>query len=280
MTGQVSIAGTASDNTAVTRVEVQVDGGAFALATGTTNWTFSLDTAALAEGSHLIVARAVDRAGNSATDAISLSVDGSGTEPLTGVGPQPTITCPAGAVDVFPGQDIPSIVAAAPFVFIQYFQVPAHQFGWYFAANAIGFISVSQLNRRLVMRHGPRRVLGWGVSLLAVAGAALLVCALGEVGGFAGVLAPIFVGVGSIGLIAPNASAVAMEPFGARAGVLDHVLVRRGLEELHESAALEVHGPCARLACGRPDAATRGYLDVISDHCPLVVALRARDMDR
>lgn len=109
-------------------------------------------------------------------------------------------------------------LAAAPFVFIQYFRVPAHNFGWYFAANAIGFIGVSQLNRRLVLRHGPRRVLGWGVSLLAASAAALLACAFLEIGGFAGVLAPIFCAVASIGLIAPNASAVAMEPFGARAG--------------------------------------------------------------
>jgi endonuclease/exonuclease/phosphatase family metal-dependent hydrolase len=69
------------------------------------------------------------------------------------------------------------------------------------------------------------------------------------------------------------------EYYGSRAGVLDHVLVRRGLEELPRSAELEVHGPCARLACGRPNVAMRGYLDAISDHCPLVVSLRARDMD-
>jgi DHA1 family bicyclomycin/chloramphenicol resistance-like MFS transporter len=109
-------------------------------------------------------------------------------------------------------------LAAAPFVFIQYFGVPAHHFGWYFAANASGFITVSQLNRRLVLHHGVRRVLGWGVRGLATAAAALLVCALTGAGGFAGVLVPVFCMIASIGLIAANASAVAMEPFGARAG--------------------------------------------------------------
>jgi DHA1 family bicyclomycin/chloramphenicol resistance-like MFS transporter len=94
-------------------------------------------------------------------------------------------------------------LAAAPFVFIQHFGVPAHHFGWYFGANAAGFITVSQLNRRLVLRHGVRRVLA---------------CALTGAGGFAGVLAPVFCMIASIGLIAANASAVAMEPFGARAG--------------------------------------------------------------
>jgi DHA1 family bicyclomycin/chloramphenicol resistance-like MFS transporter len=109
-------------------------------------------------------------------------------------------------------------LAAAPFVFIQYFGIPAHNFGWYFAANATGFITVSQINRRLVMHYGPRRVLGWGVRGLAVAAAVLLLCSLSGPRAFAGVLVPIFCMIASIGLIAANASAVAMEPFGARAG--------------------------------------------------------------
>lgn len=109
-------------------------------------------------------------------------------------------------------------LAAAPFVFIQYFEVPAHQFGWYFGTNALGFITVSQLNRRLISRWGPRRVLGWGVRLLWTAAATLVVTALTGFGGFLGVLVPIFCFIASVGLIASNASAVAMEPFGTRAG--------------------------------------------------------------
>jgi DHA1 family bicyclomycin/chloramphenicol resistance-like MFS transporter len=139
-------------------------------------------------------------------------------------------------------------LAAAPFVFIQYFGVPAERFGWYFATNAIGFISVSQVNRRLVQRYGPRRVLGWGVRVLATAGAALLLCALSGAGGFAGVLAPIFFAVGSIGLIAPNASAVAMEPFGANAGGAASLL----------GSAQAVGGVVASAAVGSIDA--RGAL--------------------
>jgi DHA1 family bicyclomycin/chloramphenicol resistance-like MFS transporter len=109
-------------------------------------------------------------------------------------------------------------LAAAPFVFIQYFGVPADRFGWYFGANAFGFISVAQLNRRLVTHHGPRRVLGWGVKMLAAAAAALLACALTGVLGFAGIFTPIFFIIASIGLIASNAASIAMAPFGERAG--------------------------------------------------------------
>ena len=109
-------------------------------------------------------------------------------------------------------------LAAAPFVFIQYFRVPAERFGWYFGANAFGFILVSQLNRRLVSGRGPRKVLGWGVGILAVSAALLLACALSGLGGFASVFALLFFVVASLGLIASNVSAVAMAPFGDRAG--------------------------------------------------------------
>jgi DHA1 family bicyclomycin/chloramphenicol resistance-like MFS transporter len=108
-------------------------------------------------------------------------------------------------------------LAAAPFILIQYFGVPADRFGWYFGANALGFIVVSQFNRRLVSGRGPARVLGWGVTLLAGAAIALLACALTDAGLLL-VLLSLFVAVASLGLIAPNASAVAMAPFGDRAG--------------------------------------------------------------
>lgn len=109
-------------------------------------------------------------------------------------------------------------LAAAPFVFIQYFGVPADRFGWYFGANACGFITVSQLNRRIVARYGTRRTLGWGVKLLASASLLLVVFSVSEAVGFAGVFIPMFFIVGSIGLIASNATSIAMAPFGERAG--------------------------------------------------------------
>ena len=109
-------------------------------------------------------------------------------------------------------------LAAAPFVFIQYFGIPAEQFGWYFGANACSFIGVSQLNRRVVTRHGTRRTLGLGVALLAAGALVLLATSMLEALGFAGVFVPILVMVGSIGLIASNATSIAMAPFGERAG--------------------------------------------------------------
>jgi DHA1 family bicyclomycin/chloramphenicol resistance-like MFS transporter len=115
-------------------------------------------------------------------------------------------------------------LAAAPFVYIEYFGIPAEQFGWYFGAGAASFITVSQVNRRLVARHGVRRVLGWGVTGLFVAAIALVLCSVTKMLGFAGVFVPIFVMIGSVGLIASNATSVAMAPFGERAGVASSLL--------------------------------------------------------
>jgi MFS transporter, DHA1 family, multidrug resistance protein len=115
-------------------------------------------------------------------------------------------------------------LAAAPFVLIQYFGVPAERFGLYFGCNAAGFILVSQLNRRLVTGRGPRKVLGWGVSMLAAGAALLLAAALTGAGGFAAIFVPLFFIVASLGLIASNVSAIAMAPFGDRAGAAASLL--------------------------------------------------------
>ena len=115
-------------------------------------------------------------------------------------------------------------LAASPFVYIQYFGIPAEQFGWYFGAGAASFITVSQVNRRLVVRYGPRRVLGWGVNALAASAALLLVFSATHTLGFAGVFVPIFFMIGAVGLIASNATSVAMAPFAERAGVASSLL--------------------------------------------------------
>jgi alpha-glucosidase (family GH31 glycosyl hydrolase) len=62
--GSVSVTGTASDNVAVAKVEVSIDSGAWSIASGTTNWSFSLNTTTMVNGPHTIAARATDGSGN------------------------------------------------------------------------------------------------------------------------------------------------------------------------------------------------------------------------
>src|SRR3954462_2824248 len=82
-------------------------------------------------------------------------------------------------------------LAAAPFVYIHYFGVLSGQFGGSLGAGAASFITVSQVNRRMVARHGVRRVLGWGVYGLAAGATLLLACAASGLFGFSGLFYPI-----------------------------------------------------------------------------------------
>jgi subtilisin family serine protease len=70
VTGTITVAGTAADDFAVARVLVHVDDGPASLASGTTNWSYSLDTNTLTAGTHTIYAQAVDAAGQTATASV------------------------------------------------------------------------------------------------------------------------------------------------------------------------------------------------------------------
>ncbi|NOZ01135.1 MAG: hypothetical protein GXP54_04520, partial [Deltaproteobacteria bacterium] len=75
--GTISIGGTASDDTAVTKVEVQVNGGPWTPATGTTSWQkagIQLDA-----GENTLAVRAFDDAGNVGTDSLVVFYNQGGT---------------------------------------------------------------------------------------------------------------------------------------------------------------------------------------------------------
>jgi hypothetical protein len=72
--GTVEISGTATDSTGIERVELQVDMGAFAAASGTNAWRYTLDTDSLAEGAHTVTARATSTRGATGARAFYLNV--------------------------------------------------------------------------------------------------------------------------------------------------------------------------------------------------------------
>jgi hypothetical protein len=74
-----SVTGTTADNIAVSKVELQLDSGAFQMASGTTRWTYSLNTKELTNGSHSLTARATDSSGNTQTASISVRVSNTNT---------------------------------------------------------------------------------------------------------------------------------------------------------------------------------------------------------
>lgn len=74
VSGIVSVTGSAADDVGIATVEVQVDGGVWTAASGTTSWTHELDTSALDDGAHTIAARVTDTSGNATTAATAVTV--------------------------------------------------------------------------------------------------------------------------------------------------------------------------------------------------------------
>lgn len=109
-------------------------------------------------------------------------------------------------------------IAGSPFVLIELKRVPAEAYGWIFGANALGFVAASQMNRRLLKRHGSLALIHDSTLVQALAGLALLAASAFN-GGLWTLLPPLFVYVTCIGFILPNTSALAMGPQGHRAGI-------------------------------------------------------------
>jgi hypothetical protein len=81
ISGTVVVSGTASDNRGLARVQVKVDNGTYATATGTTTWSYSLNTTSIAKGAHTLYARATDTSGRTSRAAVSVTVSNTVTPP-------------------------------------------------------------------------------------------------------------------------------------------------------------------------------------------------------
>jgi MFS transporter, DHA1 family, multidrug resistance protein len=100
-------------------------------------------------------------------------------------------------------------ISGSPFLLQSLYGISPQRVGLIFGVNALGLVIMAQISGRLVGRITPQTLLSWGVAAVAAGGIALLAVVLGELG-VAGVLASLFVVVASLGLIAPNATALAL----------------------------------------------------------------------
>ncbi|MBY6188121.1 Bcr/CflA family multidrug efflux MFS transporter [Marinobacter hydrocarbonoclasticus] len=111
-----------------------------------------------------------------------------------------------------------AFITGSPFVYIEYFNVPPEQFGYYFGANILMMMSLTSLNARYVARLGSTRMLGIGLGI-GVSGALLLILARWfEVGEVWGVVIPVILIMGPMGLISANAAALSLDAFDGAAG--------------------------------------------------------------
>ena len=111
-----------------------------------------------------------------------------------------------------------SYIAGSSFVLQEIYGLSPQLYGGVFGLNALGIVACSQLNRALVGRVPPERLLAGGVAAGAAAGATLLGIALTGGVGLAGILPCLFVSVATIGIVAPNAAALALTDYPHAAG--------------------------------------------------------------
>jgi MFS transporter, DHA1 family, multidrug resistance protein len=100
-------------------------------------------------------------------------------------------------------------IAGSPFVLQEIYGASPQLFSVMFAANALGIVAASQLNRVLIGRFEPRAIMVAALGVQAFAGVTLLVAvAVGT--GVWPVVVLLFAVVSSLGLVMPNATALAL----------------------------------------------------------------------
>jgi DHA1 family bicyclomycin/chloramphenicol resistance-like MFS transporter len=115
-------------------------------------------------------------------------------------------------------------VSSSPNLVIGTYGFSPQAFSWIFGFNAVGIIGASQINRALLRRSTPDRILG-RVSLMSVGAAVLLMAAaITGVGGYWTVLPLLFVTLASYGLMSGNTMAGALSIDSRRAGSISALM--------------------------------------------------------
>ncbi len=115
-------------------------------------------------------------------------------------------------------------ISGSPFVFMEVFGVERRSFGFVFALTAAALLVGATVNRRLVGRVPSRTLLRWGALLVAAAGVLIALLVGLNIGGLVGVIVPMMVYLFGMGLLQPNATALAMEPHARTAGAVSSVM--------------------------------------------------------
>jgi DHA1 family bicyclomycin/chloramphenicol resistance-like MFS transporter len=126
------------------------------------------------------------------------------------LGPALAIGCTSGMLFTY--------IANSSFIFIELFGVPVALFGFLFATNSIGLYIGGQSNRWLLRRFTSGQLLRKGMCSNVCAALLLVGCASTGFGGFPLLFGVLFLCLATLGVIFPNATAMAMQPFAAEAG--------------------------------------------------------------
>jgi DHA1 family bicyclomycin/chloramphenicol resistance-like MFS transporter len=111
-----------------------------------------------------------------------------------------------------------SYVSGSSFVLQGTFGLSQQQFGLVFAIGAVALIGASQLNVVLLNRWSAQRIVFAALVGALAFGVVLVVVAASGAGGLIGFLVPLLFLLGAVGLVLPNAPALALSRHGEAAG--------------------------------------------------------------
>jgi len=109
-------------------------------------------------------------------------------------------------------------VSGSPLLFMEIFGVENKVYGWIFAFLSVGLVGASQINTLLLRKYTSPQLILWAlvaalmIALVFVGGTAL------HVFGLYSTITCIFLFLCCVGIVLPNASALAMAPFSENAG--------------------------------------------------------------
>jgi len=110
-------------------------------------------------------------------------------------------------------------LSSAAFVFTSVYQVPEHQVGWLLAANGLSYIVGSQVNRFLLRHLRAEVLMRRALRGYLLSTGLMVVLLLARVHTLWALMVLLLCATASMGFSFPNSTAVAMAPFGDRAGL-------------------------------------------------------------
>jgi MFS transporter, DHA1 family, multidrug resistance protein len=109
-------------------------------------------------------------------------------------------------------------IAGAAFVLQGQYGLDQQAFALVFGAGAIALIGATQFNVVLLRRFSPQTIALWALAAASLAGVVFVGLSLARIGGLLGFVAPVWAILAAMGLVIPNAPAVALSRHPEAAG--------------------------------------------------------------
>ena len=115
-------------------------------------------------------------------------------------------------------------ISGAAFVLQDRFGLDQQAFALVFGAGAVALIGATQFNVVLLRRFAPQTIALWALAAASAAGVVFVGLSVAHIGGLLGFVLPVWAILGAMGLVIPNAPAVALSRHPEAAGTAAAVL--------------------------------------------------------